>query len=150
MIEAKEVAMSAIDRTNTKISVKAGEVHELSKSIDPAWSVVGQEHVQYSEEEGRRVLRCIDGHLLPMLMWVYCIQFADKVSLNYASVMGLRTDTHLNPNSQQFSWVGAIFYAGYIFWEYVHIHSSPRHPVRKLTTPIAGFQQHIYFVAYRW
>ncbi|KAF7189907.1 putative transporter [Pseudocercospora fuligena] len=134
MTETKEVAMAAIDRTNTKISVKAGEIHEVSKRIDPAWSVVGQERVQYSEEEGRRVLRCIDGHLLPMLMWVHCIQFADKVSLNYASVMGLRTDTHLNPNSQQFSWVGAIFYAGYIFWEFPTTYLLRRLPLGKYTS----------------
>jgi hypothetical protein len=48
---------------------------------------------------------------------VYAIQFADKTSLNYASIMGIRTDTHLDDQSQQYSWVGSIFYAGYLLWE---------------------------------
>ncbi|EME42131.1 hypothetical protein DOTSEDRAFT_89608 [Dothistroma septosporum NZE10] len=137
MSESKDIKMATLDKTITKASVQAGEVEELSKKARPqdaAWLIVGEEQVEYTEDEGRSVLRCIDTHLLPMLMWVYCIQFADKVSLNYASVMGLRTDTNLNPNSQEFSWVGAIFYAGYICWEFPTTYFLRRLPLGKYTS----------------
>lgn len=101
-------------------SVDVGEVKDLAhgdKLTNSALAVVGNERVEYSPEEGNAVLRKIDLHILPLLMWVYLIQFADKTSLNYASVMGIRTDTHLDPKSQQYSWVSSIFYAGYIAWE---------------------------------
>lgn len=42
------------------------------------------------------------------------IQYADKQTLNYASLMGIREDIHLHPNSNQYSWAGSIFYAGYL------------------------------------
>lgn len=62
-----------------------------------------------------------------MLCWIYALQFADKTSLNYASLMGIREDTNLDPSSQQYSWVSSIFYAGYITWESV---SSTIYPDR--------------------
>ena len=97
-----------------------GELTDISqrdKGADSALAILGDERIEYTVEEGKAVLRKIDLHLLPLLMWVYMIQFADKTSLNYASVMGIRDDTHLNPNSQEYSWVSSIFYAGYILWE---------------------------------
>lgn len=96
------------------LSYQVGELEELSKTRDPALLALGHATIEYNPEEGRSVLRKIDLHLLPMLTWVYMIQFADKTSLNYASVMGVREDTHLDPNSDQFSWVSSIFYTGYI------------------------------------
>jgi ACS family allantoate permease-like MFS transporter len=89
----------------------------INKSTDPALLLTHGERVVYTAEEEASVLSKIDWHLLPLMCWVYALQFADKVSLNYASLMGIRTDTHLDTASQQYSWVSSIFYAGYIFSE---------------------------------
>ncbi|OMP86683.1 putative transporter [Diplodia seriata] len=62
----------------------------------------GTDEIHYSEEEERAVLRKIDRNIIPLLCWVYMVQFADKTSLNYASLMGIREDANLDPNSQQF------------------------------------------------
>ncbi|KAF8857058.1 MFS general substrate transporter [Acephala macrosclerotiorum] len=117
----------------------AFEVGEISKvdvkAADPAFALVGSgERVEYTEEEGKIVLSKIDWHILPLLMWIYAIQFADKISLNYASLMGIRTDTHLDPNSQQYSWVSSIFYAGYLLWEFPTTYLLRRLPVAKYTS----------------
>lgn len=88
-----------------------------SKDVDPAMAVAGDEVLHFSPEEEASVLRKIDLYILPLMCWIYAIQFADKISLNYASLMGIRDDTHLDPNSQQYSWVSSIFYAGYILYE---------------------------------
>ena len=89
----------------------------VDKEIDPALAITGGEIVQYSPEEEKSVLSKIDWHILPLMCWIYGIQFADKISLNSAALMGIREDTHLDASSQQFSWVSSIFYAGYVLWE---------------------------------
>lgn len=100
--------------------VQRGEIkHGDTRDFDPALQFLAAEEIEYTPEESRKVLSKIDRLLMPLLCWVYLIQFADKTSLNYASLMGIREDTHLDPESQQYSWVSSIFYAGYIFWEYV-------------------------------
>ncbi|KAJ5499823.1 Major facilitator superfamily domain general substrate transporter [Penicillium expansum] len=90
--------------------------HEI-RDLDPALQFMNAEEIEYTPDEAKNVLSKIDRVLMPLLCWVYLIQFADKTSLNYASLMGIREDTHLDPNSQQYSWVSSIFYAGYICWD---------------------------------
>lgn len=77
---------------------------------DPALQYTDAEVIEFTAEEEASVLRKIDWHILPLLCWVYCVQFADKTTLNYASLMGIRTDTGLV--GQQYSWASSIFYAG--------------------------------------
>ena len=83
--------------------------------VDPALKATGGATVEISPEASARVLKKIDKHMLPLMCWIYLVQFADKSSLNYSSLMGIKTDAHLN--GYQYSWLGSIFYAGYIFWE---------------------------------
>jgi ACS family allantoate permease-like MFS transporter len=103
-------------QTTTNNDVEGGPTKKLSEA-DPALQFTDAEVVEFTEEEERSVLSKIDWHILPLLCWVYMVQFADKTTLNYASLMGIRTDTHLDPNSDQYSWASSIFYAGYIAWE---------------------------------
>ncbi|KAF2166699.1 hypothetical protein M409DRAFT_66317 [Zasmidium cellare ATCC 36951] len=121
--------------TAAKEDFKLNDLDESNAiTNDPALLALGHEPVEYSPEEGRSVLRKIDLHLLPMLMWVYMIQFADKTSLNYASVMGIREDTHLDSNSDEYSWISSIFYAGYIAWEFPTTYLLRRLPLGKYTS----------------
>jgi MFS transporter, ACS family, allantoate permease len=79
-----------------------------------------QQHAQYGlvlkPEESKALLRKIDLYLLPLLCVVYCLQFLDKTTLTFASLMGIEADAHLGKN--QFQWLGTIFYFGYLVWEY--------------------------------
>lgn len=102
----------------TPTDVEEGVVEKpQAVDADPALHFAGGEDVEFTPEEERSVLRKIDWALMPLLCWIYALQFADKTSLNYASLMGIREDTKLDPDSQQYSWASSIFYAGYIFWE---------------------------------
>lgn len=83
-----------------------------NKTIDAALALANEGPIAYEASEGRALLRKLDLRLIPLLCWVYALQFADKTTLNYASVMGVRDDTHLV--GQQYSYVSSIFYAGYI------------------------------------
>ncbi|KAK4870069.1 hypothetical protein LT330_005123 [Penicillium expansum] len=63
-----------------------------------------------------RILRKLDLRILPMMLITYGLQFLDKALLGYAAVYSMREDTHLH--GQQYSWIGSIFYFGYMVFEY--------------------------------
>jgi hypothetical protein len=80
------------------------------------------EGVEYDELESNAVLRRIDWHLMPLLVWI-CqstlyegerltdsptdgLQFADKQTLTFASLMDIRQDIGLDLKSNQYSWCG--------------------------------------------
>lgn len=113
-----ETKINISQQPSHTLEVEDGNSKEIeTEGVDPALAFTNGEVVEFTEEEEASVLSKIDWHILPLLCWVYAVQFADKTTLNYASLMGIREDTHLHPNSQEFSWASSIFYAGYIFWE---------------------------------
>lgn len=57
------------------------------------------------------------------------LQSIDKTTLGYAAVFDLREDTHLH--GTQYSWLGSLFYLGYLFWEYPTSLLLQRLPVAK-------------------
>ncbi|KAL9107025.1 MAG: hypothetical protein Q9227_008061 [Pyrenula ochraceoflavens] len=76
---------------------------------------------QYQNEEidpgeAKRVLRKIDLRIMPILFLTYLLQYLDKNGINYASVYGLKKGTHLH--GQDYSWLGSIFYFGYMAGQY--------------------------------
>ncbi|XHG08009.1 hypothetical protein AWENTII_011138 [Aspergillus wentii] len=58
-----------------------------------------------------RLMRKIDWQILPIMFLTYFLQFLDKVSLNYANVMGLQDD--LNMTGNDFSWLATAFFIAY-------------------------------------
>ncbi|KAL7423536.1 hypothetical protein Q5752_001116 [Cryptotrichosporon argae] len=89
------------------------------------------ETVEYTEAESKKVLRKIDWHVIPLLMWIYGLQYADKQTLNYASLMNIRQDIGLNLASQQYAWCGSIFYAGYLAAQLPATYLMKRLPIGK-------------------
>ncbi|KAI8942271.1 hypothetical protein NX059_000350 [Plenodomus lindquistii] len=72
--------------------------------------LASHERIVVTAAENKRVLRKIDLVILPILLSVYFQQSLDKTTLSYASVFGLIEDANLDPNSQQYSWLGSIVY----------------------------------------
>ena len=70
----------------------------------------------YTKALAKRVLRKIDLRILVIMFITYNLNFMDKTILSSAAVFGLEEDNHLN--GKQYSWVGSIFYFGYLFFEY--------------------------------
>ncbi|KAI7397116.1 MFS general substrate transporter [Hortaea werneckii] len=66
------------------------------------------------ESEQVTVRRKLDMIIMPMICITYCLQFLDKLSLNYASAYSLIPDLGLD--GHRYSWVAAIFNFGYLFW----------------------------------
>jgi ACS family allantoate permease-like MFS transporter len=64
-----------------------------------------------------------------MLCVVYGLNYLDKTTLSYASIMGLQADIGLKGDNYQ--WLGSMFYIGYIFWEYPTNRLLQRLPLAK-------------------
>jgi len=71
--------------------------------------------VAVTPAENKRILRLIDWHILPIILFIYCLQSLDKTALSYASVFGLVEDLHLK--GQEYSWSGAIVYVAQLVWQ---------------------------------
>lgn len=68
------------------------------------------EVVEIDEETNKRLLRAIDWHLIPVMCVVYGLNFLDKTTISYASVMGIKEDIGLVDDDYQ--WLGSMFYFG--------------------------------------
>ncbi|EXJ80670.1 hypothetical protein A1O3_06954 [Capronia epimyces CBS 606.96] len=66
--------------------------------------------------DSKRVVRKLDVRIVPILFLIYLLQYLDKNGINYASVYGLQKGTHLH--GQNYSWLGSIFYFGYLWAQY--------------------------------
>jgi hypothetical protein len=59
----------------------------------PANSLAEDASFVYEEEQA--VLKCIDSHVLPLLLRSYFFQQLDKSSLSYVSILGIQKDAEL-------------------------------------------------------
>lgn len=82
-----------------------------------------------TKEESRRLLWKIDLILIPLISATVILAAVDKVIISNAAIYGMRTDTKLV--GDQFSWVGSIFYFGYLIFEYPAGLLIQRYPVAK-------------------
>ncbi|ETW84170.1 major facilitator superfamily [Heterobasidion irregulare TC 32-1] len=100
------------------------------KEIDTGAALLaGGDSVQLDATEGERIRRKIDMHILPLMCVLYWIQFMDKTTLGNSAILGIRTATHLTTN--QYNWLGTIFYLSYLVFEYPQNLALQRFPVGK-------------------
>ncbi|RDW85980.1 hypothetical protein BP5796_04305 [Coleophoma crateriformis] len=69
-----------------------------------------------SPELESRIRLKTDLVVLPLIVLISTLAFLDKNGMAYAAVYGMKTDTHLV--GQQYSWLGSIFYFGYLTMEF--------------------------------
>ncbi|OJJ42741.1 hypothetical protein ASPZODRAFT_76411 [Penicilliopsis zonata CBS 506.65] len=68
------------------------------------------------EVEEKAILRRIDLCLLPLMFVSYLLQYLDKTTLSYTSIMGLLTGTKMT--THLYSWSSSAFYFGYMIAAY--------------------------------
>ena len=101
---------------------------------DEAFTVVEQDGTpaDITPATNKRLLQKIDFHIIPMMCLVYGLNYLDKTTLSYGSVMGLEEDLHLTKKDYQ--WLGSIFYFGYLGFEYPTSRLLQRLPLAKWTS----------------
>ncbi|EUC65950.1 MFS general substrate transporter [Rhizoctonia solani AG-3 Rhs1AP] len=75
------------------------------------------------------VRRKIDRNILPLMMSLYGVQYLDKATLGRAAVLGFIEDNNLSVN--QFNWLGAIIYLGYLLFAFPQNIALQHAPVGK-------------------
>ncbi|KAK7684372.1 hypothetical protein QCA50_012319 [Cerrena zonata] len=84
--------------------------------VDTGAQLVAGGAVQLDPEEATRIRKKIDWHILPLMCILYWVQFMDKTTLGASAILGIRESTHLTTN--QYNWLGTIFYLSYLVFEY--------------------------------
>ncbi|KAF4966415.1 hypothetical protein FSARC_5890 [Fusarium sarcochroum] len=102
---------------------KMGETLSLQGSMQVAEA--GGDH----SHRHRKVLRRIDFCLMPLLLVSYTLQFLDKQSLNFSSIMGIIEDLDLV--GSRYSWCSSAFYFGYLAFSYPASFLMVRLPIGK-------------------
>lgn len=97
--------------TGTSSPSSAPTSPTLSAELDDNYALYKQgADAEADVAEAKRVLRKIDKRIIPILFFIYLLQYLDKNGINYASVYGLEEGTNLH--GQDYSWLGSIFYFG--------------------------------------
>lgn len=119
---------------------KDSEARPKLAHVDRAASILGDEPIDLTEEESRRICRKIDKVILPILVWVYFLQILDKSVLGYGAVLGLRTDTGLT--GDQYSYVSSVSAMAQLGWQpfssYLIIKVPHRHLMPALVSLLAS------------
>ncbi|GAP90231.1 putative mfs general substrate transporter protein [Rosellinia necatrix] len=105
-LDAAESAIQKDSRSSDQITAASRDLdenHEFFKAGD---------QLNATEDEIKKVVRKIDYHIVPTLFVLYFLQYLDKNAINFANAYGLKQGTNLH--GQDFSWLGSIFYFGYL------------------------------------
>ncbi|THV08714.1 MFS general substrate transporter [Dendrothele bispora CBS 962.96] len=85
--------------------------------------------VVIDEATNKRLRRLIDKRVLTVMVVTYFAQTLDKGTINFASIMGIREDTHLV--GQQYAWLTTCVYIAILFWEFPSNRLIQRLPIGK-------------------
>ncbi|KAK4233458.1 putative MFS allantoate transporter [Achaetomium macrosporum] len=123
---AAEVDIGSVEKhANDKMLQHSHDADEALK----AFSGLEGERIEVDEATNKRLLSIIDRHMMPLMCLVYGMNYLDKTTLSYASVMGIKTDIGLT--GDQYQWLGSLFYFGYLAWEYPTARLLQRMPLGK-------------------
>ncbi|KAL6241270.1 hypothetical protein RBB50_011743 [Rhinocladiella similis] len=124
MTDKIDPTMTAIQPSDTVGSSKVGEVYDVQDKHlhhDLAKEDVGAEFADifqggdgYTAKEARRLRWKLDLRLIPILWFNVVLPAMDKVSHGTAALYGLQKDLDLH--GDQYSWIGSVFYFGYLVW----------------------------------
>ncbi|KAL8646153.1 MAG: hypothetical protein Q9210_006295 [Variospora velana] len=110
---------SSSDTSSSRAHHGTGENHHSPphNDLDQAYWYMQQSDnaVEASPLELSRLRRKIDWWILPIMFLCYTMQFIDKVSLNYAAVMGLNQELRLKANG--FSNAATWFFIAFLIAE---------------------------------
>ncbi|EAT87238.1 hypothetical protein SNOG_04847 [Parastagonospora nodorum SN15] len=105
-------------------------VSASSSHLDDAYEAYkNNRDIEVDPAEAKKTLRKIDKRIVPILFFIYLLQYLDKNGINYASAYGFIEGTNLGKNG--YSWLGSIFYFGYLVGQYPAGYLLQRLPIAK-------------------
>lgn len=111
----QSTAVTELGRANDGTLAQSVDLSKLDEGAALMMEFEG-ELDDISEGEYKRILRKIDWHLLPLMLLLYFVQFADKTSLGSASILGIKADNDLTQD--RFNLCSSLFYLSYLVFEW--------------------------------
>jgi hypothetical protein len=137
--------ITALDKEIEAIQSSPHLSSETSSQLDDTYEAYKKNQgLEVDAAEAKKVLRKIDKRVIPILFFIYLLQYLDKNGINYASAFGLEEGTNLS--GQDYSWLGesmnlnrgleliiegSIFYFGYLLGQYPSGYLLQRLPIAK-------------------
>ncbi|KIY63934.1 MFS general substrate transporter [Cylindrobasidium torrendii FP15055 ss-10] len=119
----------SLDEKKDNVEVGVTQVEVDVAQVDTAAQLLSASDGPLDPQEAERVRKKIDRHILPLMCILYWVQFMDKTTLGSSSILGIREATHLSTN--QYNWLGTIFYLSYLVFEFPQNLCLQRFPVGK-------------------
>lgn len=73
-----------------------------------------EEGLEYSQQEVKALVHKLDWIIIHLIVIRYIFFFADKTTLSYAAIFGLKEDLKLH--GTEYSWLSAVFYCVFFFF----------------------------------
>ncbi|KAH7144141.1 major facilitator superfamily domain-containing protein [Dactylonectria estremocensis] len=97
--------------------ISSNDVDIASRALEDVQAT----EIHVDDATSARLVKVIDRNMMPILCVVYGLNFLDKTTLTYASVMGLtssRRDGGIELYDEQYNWLASVFYFGYLIGEW--------------------------------
>ncbi|KAL8685007.1 MAG: hypothetical protein Q9224_006020 [Gallowayella concinna] len=129
--EIKNGETSSRDTSSSHAQGDKGGFVPHNQNLDQAYWYVHESSntVEATPDELRRLRRKVDWWIVPIMFACYTMQFIDKVSLNYAAVMGLNQELNLKAN--EFTNAATWFFIAFLIAEIPNAIILQRVPVAK-------------------
>lgn len=118
---------------NSESEKREDHVHASSTvhsyDVDVGAQLIAETDRSLTPQEASQLRSKIDWHIMPLMCIMYLITFMDKTTLGEAAVLGILEDAHLTTN--QYDWLGTIFYLSYLVFQYPQNLALQRFPVGK-------------------
>ncbi|ORY97640.1 major facilitator superfamily domain-containing protein [Syncephalastrum racemosum] len=113
------------------------QVHSATESTMAATDSLQQveydargDRIYVQSEDEKRLVRKLDFmFVMPFIAILNFLQFFDKSTINYAGSLTIKQDT--NTTAEQFSWLGSLFYLGYLVYQLPNQFLIQRVPISK-------------------
>ncbi|KAF5123753.1 putative transporter [Metarhizium anisopliae] len=117
------VSTASVDDRVVKDQTDYGRVDkELAKYISDA-------RITITPEKNHELRRKIDRRILAVMISTYFLQAIDKGTMSFASIMGIRDDTHLS--KQDYNWLTTCVFLTILIVEYPQNYIIARVPIAK-------------------
>ncbi|KAL1600220.1 hypothetical protein SLS59_005844 [Nothophoma quercina] len=122
--------MASYSKESDVIQNSPAPSSETSSQLDDTYEAYkNNQGADVDPIEVKKTLKKIDIRIVPILFFTYLLQYLDKNGINYASAFGLQEGTNLK--GQDYSWLGSIFYFGYLLGQYPAGYLLQRLPIAK-------------------
>ncbi|KAJ5378167.1 uncharacterized protein N7496_005576 [Penicillium cataractarum] len=85
--------------------------------VDKEVQMYSSTRVVVSEADDKRLKKMIDRRVLVIMILTYFLQALDKGTMSFSSIMGIKTDAHLE-DGQKYSWLTTCIYIAVLIVEY--------------------------------